>query len=68
VIHTEAFRQQPVLSQNHVVVIVLREMRVQAVARLRRFPVTNAVRKNDELATRVQELPGTEEFSRKLRL
>src|SRR5215472_896699 len=68
VIHIKAFRQQLVLSQNHVVVIVLREMRVQAVARLRRFLVTDAVRKNDEVATRVQELPGTEELSRKLRL
>ena len=67
-IHIEAFRQQPVLSQNHVVVIVLRKLRVQAVARFRRFPMTDAVRTNDEVVTRVQELPGTEELSRKLRL
>src|SRR5260370_29339620 len=45
--YTTLFRsQQAVVTQHHVVVVVLREMRVKAVAGLRRLPMTDAVRKN----------------------
>jgi hypothetical protein len=57
VIHPEPFRQQPVVTQNHVVVVVLREVRMQAVAWLRGFSVANAIGKNEKLA-RAEKLTG----------
>src|SRR2546429_8907708 len=67
-VYADAFAKKLVVRGDHVVIVVLRKARVQSVAGLRRFPVTNAVGKNDEVAVRVQELPGTEELSSKLLL
>src|SRR2546429_19896 len=67
-VYAKALAEKLVVRGDHVVIVVLREARVQSVARLRRFPVTNAVRKNDVVAVRIQELPGTEELPGKLLL
>src|SRR5439155_15690569 len=54
-----------VLRANHVVVRVLRKARVQAVARLARLPVADAVGQDDEVARGVEELTGAEELAAK---
>src|SRR6266702_683715 len=68
VIDVEAFGNQAKMRRDHVVVVILREARVEAVAGLRGFSVADAVGKNDEIARRVEKLAGTEELSCELRL
>ena len=68
VIDAEAFGDQAKMRRDHVVVVILREARVEAVAGLRGFSVADAVGKNDEIARRVEKLAGTEELSCELRL
>src|SRR5467141_4798035 len=67
-VYGEALAEKLVVSGNHVVIVVLREVSMQPVAWLRRFPVTNAVGKNDVVAIRIEKLPGSEELPGKLRL
>lgn len=50
-VHVEAFFDELVLCGDHIVVIVVRKFRVQAVAGLARFSVANAVG-NDDVITR----------------
>jgi len=61
-VYGEALAEKLVVSGNHVVIVVLRELSMQPVAWLRRFPVTNAVGKNDVVAIRIEKLPGSEEL------
>ena len=56
-IDAEALAEQLVVRGDHVVVVVLRKMRVQSVAGLRGLSVADAVGKDDEVARRVQKLP-----------
>src|SRR5260370_20303569 len=64
--YTTLFRsQQAVVTQHHVVVVVLREMRVKAVAGLRGFPMTDAVRKNDVIARGVEKLARAKQLAGK---
>jgi hypothetical protein len=49
VVHAETVVEQPVVDRNPVVVIVPRKMRVQAIARFRRLPVTDSVRQNNKV-------------------
>src|SRR5437879_11044059 len=58
----------PGMRFDHVFIVVVQESLLQSVASLRRIPVTNADGENDEVAVRVQELPGTEELPSKLLL
>src|SRR6185312_13533305 len=44
---------------HHIVVIVLRKMRAQAIARLAGFPVADIIGKDDEVPVRVQKLSGS---------
>jgi len=44
-VYGESLAEKLVVSGNHVVIVVLREVGMQPVAWLRRFPVTNAVGK-----------------------
>ena len=67
-IHAEALAEKLIVRGNHVVVVILREMSVHPVAGLRRFAVTDAVGKNDEVAIRIEELSWTKQFSGKDRL
>ena len=53
VIDAEALAEKLVVRGDHVVIVILRKMSVPAVARLRGFPVTDTVGKNDEVAGRV---------------
>ena len=55
-IDAEACAKELVVRGDHVVIVVLREVSVQLVAGLRRFPMADAVRKNDEVSRGVQEL------------
>src|ERR1019366_9864173 len=55
--------QEQVLRPHHVVVRVLRKARAQAIARLARLAVADAVRKDDEVARGVEKLAGAEELS-----
>src|SRR5207248_6752588 len=64
-IHAEPFSEQAMVRGNHVVVIVLGKVRVQAVAGLRRFSVADAVRKNDVVARSIEKLARAEQFARK---
>ncbi len=55
--------QESVVRVNHVLVVVAREARAQAVGRLARFPVPDRVRQDDVVAAGVERLPGTEELA-----
>src|SRR5438067_11656002 len=50
---------------NHVVIVVLGKMRVQAIAGLRGFSVPDAIRKNDVVARGIEKLARAEEFTGK---
>ena len=58
VVDPQPFGQQPVLGLDHVVVAVVREPRAQAVARLARLAVADAVREDDEVAVASSGWPG----------
>src|SRR5205814_7553744 len=60
-IDAQAVAEQPVVGLDHVDVAVMGKCTVQAVARLSRLPVPDAVGKNDEIATRVERLAGAEQ-------
>src|SRR5215472_6493341 len=64
-IHPERFGEQAVMRRDHVVVVVLREMRVETVAGLGRLSVADAVGKNDVVAPSIEKLPRTEQFAGK---
>ena len=59
----QAVGQQEVLRADHVVVVVVREPRVQAVARLARLAVADAVGKDDEVLRGVEQLSGAEQLA-----
>ena len=59
----EAVDQHGVLRADHVVVGVFRKARVQAVARLARLSVADAVGQDDEVARRVEHLPCAEQLA-----
>src|ERR1700722_1550997 len=65
-IDVQSFLQQLALCRHHVVVVVLRKARVHAIARLARFSVTDIVRKDNEIAVRVEQLTGAKQHVRKL--
>ncbi len=60
-VHAQTVLEQFMLRRDHVIVVVLRKVRVQAVARLAGFSVADVVGKDDEVTRRVEELPGPEE-------
>lgn len=66
-IDTEAVRQQVVLRQYHVVIVVSRKVRVQTIARLARPSVADVVGKDDEVAVGVKKLAGPKQNVSKLR-
>ena len=63
VIDSEPLRQQLVLGVHHVVVRVLRKPGVQSVTRLARVSVADAVRQNDEVLRRVEQLARAEQLA-----
>ena len=62
-VHLQPVDEQRVLRADHVVVGVLGKARVQAVARLARLSVADAVRQDDEVARRVEQLAGAEQLA-----
>src|ERR1022692_3813405 len=62
-IHLQALRQQRVLRDHHVLVVVLRKMRVQAIARFAGSAVADAVRQDEIEATSVEQLALAEQDS-----
>ena len=64
---TPRLSQQAPLCLDHVVVVVLRKVRVQPVARLARAAVTDAVRQHDPVARRVERRAGAIELVGELR-
>ena len=64
-VHAEPFGEQAMVRGDHVIVVVLRKMRVQAVAGLRRFSVADTIWKNDVIARRVEKLSRAEELAGK---
>ena len=67
VIHAEAVCEQPKLRLDHVAVAVARKFCVHAVARLTRFPVTDAIGQNDEKFRRVERLARTKKLAGEFR-
>ena len=66
-IHAEAFGEQPMFRLDHVAIAVVRKSRVQAVARLARLAVADAVGQDDEEAADVEQLIRAEERRRRIR-
>src|ERR1700682_4995139 len=66
-IDAQTVGDQPILRLDHVDVAVTGKCRVQAVARLARLPVPDAIGKNDEIATRIEQLAGAEQRAREFR-
>jgi hypothetical protein len=66
-VHAQAFFQHFVLRCHHVVVVILREARAQAVARFARLSVADVVREYHEVASHIQQLSGAKEYVGKLR-
>ena len=66
-VHAQALSEKLVLRRDHVAVVVLGKVRVQAVARLARFSVANVVGQDDEVTRGIEKLSGTEEDVSKLR-
>jgi hypothetical protein len=64
-IYAQAMLKKIVLCTDHVIVIVLREMGVEAIAWLTGFAVAKVVRNDDEIARRIEELAGPEQNSGK---
>ena len=65
-VDTESLLEQFMLSGHHVVVIVVRKVRVQSIAGLARLSMTDVVGQNDKVSARVQQLPWTKQNARKL--
>ena len=61
-VHLEPFGEERVMRSHHVVVRVLREARVQAVARLARLAVPDAVGQDDEVSRRIENLSRAEQL------
>ncbi len=66
-VHAQALGEQLVLGLDHVVVVVVWEVRVQAVGGLGRLAVADAVGEHDEIARRVEQAAGREQHLRELR-
>src|SRR5947209_4800472 len=67
-VYLQTLFQHLVLRGDHVVVVILREPGMHAVARLAGFSVAQVVRKNNEIASDVEELSRTKQLAGKLRL
>jgi hypothetical protein len=63
----EPFGEQPIMRIDHVLVIILREHRLHAVRRLRRFAVADAVGNDDVVFRRIERLAGAEQFAAEIR-
>ena len=66
-IHAEFLCQQFVLRGNHVVIRVMRKLRMQTITWFARTAMSDAVRQDDEITRRVQELSRPKQNVRKLR-
>src|ERR1700720_13942 len=66
-IDAQTVGEQPIMRLDHVDVAVMGKSRVQAVARLARLPVANAIGENDEIAARIERLAGAEQRSGEFR-
>src|SRR5262249_12573656 len=65
-IDMESLGEKLMVRRDHVDIAVVREFRVQSIARLARFSVTNAVWQDDVVLCRVKELTLTEQDPGKL--
>ena len=63
VLHAQALGHQAVLREHHVVVVVAREFRAQAVGGLGRFPGAERVGQDDVVAARVERLARPEQLA-----
>jgi hypothetical protein len=63
----ESLGDEPVLREHHVVVVVARELRAQAVGRLRGVAGADRVGKDEEVLRRVERLPRAEQLAREWR-
>ena len=66
-VDVEPVAHQRVLRHDHVGISVVRERRLQSVARLARSPMPDVIRQDDEVASRIEYLPGPEQLSGELR-
>ena len=65
-VDTQSFLEQFMLRRHHVVILVLRKVRVHSVARLAGLSMADVVGKNDEVAARVEQLPSSKQHAGKL--
>jgi hypothetical protein len=61
-VHLQPLGEQQVLRLHHVVVGVVREVSVQAIARLARLAMPDAVGQHDEITCGIERLTGTEQL------
>ena len=59
----QPFRYQPILSDDQVIVVVMRKLGPQPVRGFGRFAVTNGVRQDDEIPARVERLAWAEQLT-----
>ncbi len=64
-IDAETFAEKLVVSGDHVIIIVLRKMRLHPVAGFGGFSVANAVGKNNEVSRGVEKLPWAKQLAGK---
>ena len=67
-LHAQALGHQAVLRVDHVVVVVARKFRAQAVGGLARFSVADGVGKDDEVFRGIERLAGAEQLAREGRV
>src|ERR1700676_4452770 len=66
-IHSQPFFDQLVLQRDHVRIVILRKVRMHAIARLTRFPIAYIVRNDEEVLARIKQLSRLEEHVGKYR-
>ena len=66
VTNAEVFREQPILRNDLVLVGVFRKQRPHSIGGFRRFPSAEGIRNDDEILLRIERLPGSEKFPRKI--
>src|ERR1700694_2715197 len=66
-VHSQSLFDQLVLQRDHICVVILRKVRMHAIARLTRFSVANIVRNDEEVLARIKQLSRLEEHVGKYR-
>ena len=66
-VDAQSFLQQFVLRRHHIVVVIVRKTRMQAVTGLAGLPMPDTIREDDVIASRVEQLAWPKQFTCELR-